>query len=144
MARHLVLALLLAVALPATATDYILPVFAFHVPGEGGSTWTSEVYVTNAGPNPAVIYERSLIGRTTGAPPCLPLVQPSLVVDPYTTEVWPIEALALGIGCPETAAGALTFSSEEKVEIGSRIVNTKGSTIPPGLLRGFDRHRNGQ
>lgn len=137
MFRRSVLLSILFIALPAGATDYILPVFALRVPGEGGSLWTSEVWVTNPGSTPVTVREGPLIGRTTGAPPCLPLVQPSLEVEPYSTKVWPIGELALGIGCPQTAAGALRFSSDSEVAIGSRIVNTQDVAVPPGSLQGF-------
>lgn len=138
MLRRFILTAVLLVTLPAGAADYILPVFALRVPGEGGSVWTSEVWVTNPGPNLVRVYEGGLIGRTTGAPPCLPIVQPSLTLAAHSTQVWSTGELSIGIGCPETAAGALRFHSEGPLQIASRIVNTRGNAIPPdGPLRGF-------
>lgn len=137
MARWFLLVTVVVFAVSVSASEQILPVFALNVSGEGGSLWTSEVTVTNPGPATVVVHQRSFVGRTTGAPPCLPIVPPFLSVEPHSTRVWPAGELALGLGCPDTAAGALSFFSEGDVVIRSRVVNTHGDEQPAGPLRGF-------
>ncbi|MBI2215633.1 MAG: hypothetical protein HYU52_18450 [Acidobacteria bacterium] len=137
MARLSLFAMLVLSAISAGAAEHVLPVFALNVEGVGGSLWNSEVMVTNRGPVAIVVHERSLIGWTSGGVPCLPIVQPFLTVEPHSTKVWSSGELALGLGCPESAAGALSFFSESDVVIRSRIVNTHDSEVPVGPLRGF-------
>jgi hypothetical protein len=131
-------ALLLFIGAPAIAGDYVLPVFALRIPGKDGSTWTSEVYVSNSAPQRVIVHEGTILpGRITGTPPCLPVV-PTLDVPPRTTLLWQPSTLALGLGCPEFALGGLGFSSDGEVVISSRMVNVPaGDKGAPAPLHGL-------
>lgn len=124
MTRQLAVALLLAVsASPVFGDEILLPVFAHNMADGKEAAWSSEVYVTNRGPEEARVTLGSFLpGRIDDKPPCQTLLQPFIVVPPESTVLWRTGEINIGIGCHEFAAGGLLFHSDRPVSITSRMV----------------------
>lgn len=121
----------LAVAVTSTggaaAEEILLPGFAYTLSGQGGNLWTSEVFVTNLGPETATIRLVGFLpGRWRMSHPCVPPDEIALEVPPHVTVHWPAVHLAQILGCVEWAVGALVLESDEPVAVASRMVNERG------------------
>ena len=142
--KSLVLSVLvLAAAATATAGDVILPTFAWNNAGKGANNWSSEVYLTNPGPEAIrVTLEDVYVGKIKEmTPPCLHPSPVRLDVPAYSTVAWTAASIAIGLGCPEWALVGLRLSSESFFVVNSRMVNTftSQSTSTERLLTGLSQ-----
>lgn len=143
-AKSVVLSVLvLAVAATALAGDVILPTFAWNNAGKGVNNWSSEVYLTNPGPEAirvtlADVYVGKIKEMT---PPCLHPSPVRVDVPAYSTVAWTAASIAIGLGCPEWALVGLRLSSEGHFVVNSRMVNTfaSQSTSTERLLTGLSQ-----
>ncbi len=137
-----VLLLLVATAV-ATAADaeeaYVLPVFAYHLPGVGDNLWSSEIYLSNPGDEArSVRIGEFLPGRMTVPVPCGPPQGVPREVPPLSTIVWTAADIAVELGCASEAVGALEFTSDGVLVIASRMVNEQSVPAAGGsLISGF-------
>ncbi|MEW6338746.1 MAG: hypothetical protein ACOY3Y_19095 [Acidobacteriota bacterium] len=134
------LALLLATAaVGAGAEDFVLPAFAWHLPGSADNRWTSEVYVTNPTSVPASLTVGApILGRQKLIHACLPPTV-TVPIEPLSTAVVPAFNVAVALGCPDEFVGGLILQADEWLVINSRMTNERGAggDDPQGLLTGF-------
>lgn len=117
------------------AEDYLLPGFAWHLPGKALNTWTSELYLTNTDSAPAVVVPAGLLsGRSRNEHPCLPFIRP-LEIGPHATVLVTAEQLSRDLGCFDQLVGGLVLSGPAGIVIGSRMINHLAGAV--GLLSGF-------
>ena len=143
-ARYSLLFVVLAVvATSVLAGDVILPTFAWNNAGKGVNNWSSEVYLTNPGPEAirvtlADVYVGKIKEMT---PPCLHPSPVRVDVPAYSTVAWKAANIAIGLGCPESALVGLLLSSEGYFVVNSRMVNTfaSQSTSVEKLLTGLSQ-----
>lgn len=138
-ALNLVAAAVLVTA-PAAADNLVLPVFAHNVKGIGGARWSSELYLTNPGPQPVQVTLASFLPGEIGKPtPCDLFMPPTRVVPPRSAVVWTSAGLATDLGCASSALGALVLSADGLVHVTSRMVNHADMAEQPayGLLTGY-------
>ena len=146
MIRHLLLSILLILtALPAAATELVLPVFALNLEGRAGEIWSSEVYLTNPGDQPVQVeIARFLPGNIYKPAPCDFFMAPTRVVPPQSATVWTAAGIATDLGCAESARGGLVLRADGPVHITSRLVNRAGmsddedSTVLSGRGEAFE------
>ena len=126
--RHLLLWMILALtALPAAATELVLPVFALNLEGRSGEIWSSEVYLTNPGDQPVQVeIARFLPGNINKPAPCDFFMAPTRVVPAHSATVWTAAGLATDLGCAESARGGLVLRADGPVHVTSRLVNRAG------------------
>ena len=120
--------------------EYVLPAFAYHLPGVDENLWSSEVYISNPSSIPAnVRLNEFLPGRMVVPVPCLPPQGIPREVPPFTTIVWPARDVAHEMGCATEMVGGLTFAADRRVSIVSRMVNEKVELQPieEGFIPGF-------
>ena len=120
--------------------EYVLPAFAYHLPGVDENLWSSEVYISNPSSIPAnVRLGEFLPGRMVVPVPCLPPQGIPREVPPFTTIVWPARDVAHEMGCATEMVGGLIFSADRTVSIVSRMVNEKVELKPveEGFIPGF-------
>lgn len=137
MTRKTVLFLLVGVLIGhlVAAADYLLPGFAWHLPGKAFNTWTSELYVTNTDSAPAEVLAAGLLsGRSRNEHPCLPVIRP-LEIPPHSTVLVTAEQLSRDLGCFDQLVGGLVFSGPTGIVIGSRMINHLAGDF--GLLSGL-------
>ncbi|MGV8040074.1 MAG: hypothetical protein AB2L07_08350 [Thermoanaerobaculaceae bacterium] len=134
-AKSLVLSVLvLAVAATALAGDVILPTFAWNIPGKGGNNWSSEVYLTNPGPEAIqVTLTGVFVGKLKESHPCLPPSPVVLNVPAYSTAGWVAARIAMDLGCPDYALAGLLLRSDDLFVVNSRMVNTRAVPDPEAL-----------
>jgi hypothetical protein len=146
MIRHLLLLIfLILTALPAAATELVLPVFALNLEGRAGDIWSSEVYLTNPGDQPVQVeIARFLPGNIDKPAPCDFFMAPTRVVPPQSATVWTAAGIATDLGCAESARGGLVLRADGPVHITSRLVNRAGmsddedSTVLSGRGEAFE------
>ena len=146
MIRHLLfLIFLILTALPAAATELVLPVFALNLEGRAGDIWSSEVYLTNPGDQPVQVeIARFLPGNIDKPAPCDFFMAPTRVVPPQSATVWTAAGIATDLGCAESARGGLVLRADGPVHITSRLVNHAGmsddedSTVLSGRGEAFE------
>jgi len=146
MIRHLLfLIFLILTALPAAATELVLPVFALNLEGRAGDIWSSEVYLTNPGDQPVQVeIARFLPGNIDKPAPCDFFMAPTRVVPPQSATVWTAAGIATDLGCAESARGGLVLRADGPVHITSRLVNRAGmsddedSTVLSGRGEAFE------
>jgi len=126
--RTLLLWMILALtALPVSAAELVLPVFALNLEGRSGDLWSSEVYLTNPGDQPVQVeIARFLPGNINKPAPCDIFMAPTRVVPPQSATVWTAAGLATDLGCAESARGGLVLRADGPVHITSRLVNRAG------------------
>jgi len=137
----------------AVAGDYVVPAFAYNLPGHAKNVWTTELYISNPGSttvlvNPAVV----LKGRLVAPHPCLPPIRP-LEVPPHSSVVWTSAEIAFQLGCAEEIVGALLLHADGEVAIDSRMVNVSGQfgevpqdpseEVPEIILAGYSQQMPG-
>lgn len=143
------LAVVMAGAGVAGAADYVLPAFAYNLPGHGKNLWTTELYISNPGSetvlvDPPVVLE----GRLEVPDPCVPPVRP-LEVPPHASVVWNSEEIAFQLGCAVEVVGALLLHADGDLVVDSRMVNVSGefvegdSEVPQIILAGFSQQMPG-
>ncbi len=134
----------------ASAAEYIVPAFAYNLPGHAKNVWTTELYISNPG-NETILVDspRVLEGRLVVPRPCLPLVRP-LEVPAHSSVVWTSEEIALQLGCAVEIVGALLLHSDGEMVVDSRMVNVSGEfggegtgEIPEIILAGFSQQMPG-
>jgi hypothetical protein len=144
--KKIVVVFTIAVLLPlATATaqenfEYVLPAFAYHLPGVGDNFWSSETYISNPSSVPAMVrLVEFLPGKILPPERCLPPQGIPREVPPFTTILWPARDVAFEMGCATEMVGGLVFSSDRTVSIVSRMVNEKVQDSPAsvGFIPGF-------
>jgi hypothetical protein len=118
---------------------YVLPVFAYHLPGVGDNLWSSEIYVSNPGvASRSVRLGEFLPGRMTVPVPCGRPQGVPREVPPLSTIIWSAADIAVELGCATEAVGALEFSADGPLVIASRMVNEQGVPEAAGtLISGF-------
>jgi hypothetical protein len=128
MLRHILIAsTAIILALPAAAGELVLPVFAHNLQGRDGTTWSSEIYLTNPGDQPVLVeIDRFLPGRIDKPTPCDLFMPPTRVVPPQSAAVWTAAGLATDLGCAESARGGLVLRADGPVHITSRLVHLPG------------------
>ncbi|HPC84283.1 MAG TPA: hypothetical protein P5234_11340 [Thermoanaerobaculaceae bacterium] len=127
-------ALVAAMAATAMAGDVILPTFAWNIPGKGGNNWSSEVYLTNPGPQAIqVTLAGVFIGRIKESHPCLPPSPVVVEVPAYSTHGWVAARLAMDLGCPDYVLAGLLLRSEGLFVVNSRMINTRAVPSPEAL-----------
>ena len=144
--RHLLLCLIFVLtALPAAATELVLPVFALNVGGRSGAVWSSEIYLTNPGEQPVQVeIARFLPGDIEKPTPCDFFMAPTRVVPAHSATVWTAAGLATDLGCAESARGGLVLRADGPVHVTSRLVNREGmegdedSNVLSGRGEAFD------
>ncbi len=149
-----VLAVTLMAALTgiAGAADYVVPAFAYNLPGHGKNLWTTELYISNPG-GETVLVDPPLVleGRLVVPHPCLPPVRP-LEVPARSSVVWTSEEIAYQLGCAEEIVGALLLHSNGDLVVDSRMVNVLGEfvegdeneeEVPEIILAGFSQQMPG-
>jgi hypothetical protein len=120
--------------------EYVLPAFAYHLPGVGQNFWSSETFISNPSSVPAMVrLGEFLPGKIVNPIPCYPPQGIPREVPPFTTIVWPARDVAFEMGCAEEMVGGLIFSSDRPVSIVSRMVNerVKDSPVEEGFIPGF-------
>ena len=129
--RHILLwTILVLSALPVTATELVLPVFALNLEGRLGDLWSSEIYLTNPGDQPVQVeIARFLPGNISKPTPCDYFMAPTRVVPAYSATVWTAAGLATDLGCAESARGGLVLRADGPVHVTSRLVNRAGMEI---------------
>jgi len=146
MIRHLLLLIfLILTALPAAATELVLPVFALNLEGRAGDIWSSEVYLTNPGDQPVQVeIARFLPGNIEKPAPCDFFMAPTRVVPPQSATVWTAAGIATDLGCAESARGGLVLRADGPIHVTSRLVNRAGmsddedSTVLSGRGEAFE------
>jgi hypothetical protein len=114
-------------ALPAAATELVLPVFALNLEGRSGEIWSSEVYLTNPGDQPVQVeIARFLPGNISKPTPCDFFMAPTRVVPAHSATVWTAAGLATDLGCAESARGGLVLRADGPLHVTSRLVNRAG------------------
>jgi hypothetical protein len=132
------LLLTVAVAVPAVAGEYVLPILALQWPGKADNQWSSEIFLTNPGPSTVMVSNgRFLPGTLKVDVPCYPPIAAFHLVSPYSTIMLSTWTLDLDLQCPIAALGAMAFDANGPVVISSRLVNTRGLTPSAGVLSGL-------
>lgn len=136
----LMVVVVLAGASAVVAEEILLPGYAYRLGGQGGNLWTSEVFVTNLGPETTTArLVDILVGSVTITNPCVPPDEITLEIPPYATVPWPAIRLREHLGCPDSLVGALVIESSGPIVVDSRMVNSRSgtSTGPAGLPAGW-------
>jgi hypothetical protein len=138
-------AILACAALPVSAGELVLPVFALNLEGRAGDVWSSEIYLTNPGDQPVQVeIARFLPGNINKPAPCDFFMAPTRVVPPYSAMIWTASGLATDLGCAESARGGLVLRADGPVHVTSRMVNVsgadqdQGSTVLTGRGEAFE------
>ncbi|NOZ93237.1 MAG: hypothetical protein GXP47_00660 [Acidobacteria bacterium] len=142
-------AVVMVLAGGAGAADYVLPAFAYNLPGHGKNLWTTELYISNPGSetvlvDPPVVLE----GRLVVPHPCVPPVRP-LEVPPHASVVWSSEEIAFQLGCAVEVVGALLLHADGDLVVDSRMVNVSGEfvegdgEVPQIILAGYSQQMPG-
>jgi hypothetical protein len=141
----LVSMILVLTALPAAASELVLPVFALNIEGRSGDLWSSEIYLTNPGNQPVQVeLARFLPGNINKPTPCDFFMAPTRVVPAQSAVVWTAAGLATDLGCAESARGGLVLRADGPIHVTSRLVNLagmddeEGSTVLSGLGEAFE------
>lgn len=138
---------LLLTAGAAAAGDYVVPAFAFNLQGHGKNLWTSEIYLANPGQSPVIVDPPSVLQGRIVLPDqtCLPPLR-QLVVAPHSSLVWKAEDIAREMGCALEIVGALEFTTDGPLSVGSRMINrgdvSSGSAVAVPLS-GFSQELPG-
>ncbi len=120
--------------------EYVVPAFAYHLPGVGENLWSSEIYISNPSNVAANVRLGDFLpGWIVEPRPCLPPQGIPREVPPLTTILWPARDVAFELGCATEVVGALTFTADREVSIVSRMVNEKVEQTPVevGFIPGF-------
>jgi hypothetical protein len=126
--RILPVMILVLAAIPAVASEIVLPVFALNLEGRSGSRWSSEIYLTNPGEQPVLVeLARFLPGDISKPTPCDLFMPPTRVVPPQSATVWTANGLATDLGCADSARGGLVLRADGPVHVTSRLVNHGGA-----------------
>jgi len=140
MKRILVIAALLVglAVVQAHAGEILLPVFTYAWPGFAGNLWYSEISLVNPTAAPIVVDPPTFLGGTIVVPfPCLPPLRQT-TVPPHSTVVWRPWDVAMDLGCPSRAVGALLLFADGPLVVDSRVTNVGEGLLPDeGPLRGF-------
>lgn len=141
----LIWTILVCAALPISAGELVLPVFALNLEGRAGDVWSSEIYLTNPGDQPVQVeIARFLPGNINKPAPCDFFMAPTRVVPPYSATIWTASGLATDLGCAESARGGLVIRADGPVHVTSRMVNVSeadedhGSSVLTGRGEAFD------
>jgi hypothetical protein len=122
-----ILSVCLLTALPASAGELVLPVFALNLEGQNGELWSSEIYLTNPGNQPVQVeMARFLPGNINKPAPCDFFMAPTRVVPSHSATVWTAAGLATDLGCAESARGGLVLRADGPIHVTSRFVNLAG------------------
>jgi hypothetical protein len=131
----------------AVAGDYVVPAFAFNLRGQSKNLWTSEIYLANPGQSPVIVDPPTVLRGRVVLPQqtCLPPMR-QLVVAPHSSLVWKAEDIAREMGCAVEIVGALEFTTDGPLSVGSRMINraevSSGSTAT-SPLSGFSQELPG-
>jgi hypothetical protein len=144
--RHQLLWLVLVLsAMPSTAAEIVLPIFALNLEGRAGNLWRSEIYLTNPGDQPVQVeLARFLPGAISKPTPCDLFMPPTRVVPAHSAVVWTAAGLATDLGCAESARGGLVLRADGPIHVTSRLVNLasrsqeEGSTFLSGRGESFE------
>jgi len=135
----------LLAALPSTAGELVLPVFALNLDGHRGDRWSSEIYLTNPGDQPILVeISMFLPGNIEKSTPCDLFMSPTRVVPPQSATVWTAAGLATDLGCADSARGGLVLRADGPLHVTSRLVNLRESekgnpgTVLSGRGEAFD------
>jgi hypothetical protein len=126
-------------ALPGSAGELLLPVFAHNVRGGHGSTWSSEIYLTNPGAQAVQVTLSGFLPGTLKRPmPCDHFVPLTRVLPPHSSVIWTASGLATDLGCAESALGGLLLDADGEIHVTSRTANHGSPDQEPyhGLLVG--------
>ncbi len=129
----------------ARAEDFVVPAFAFNLPGHGKNLWTSEVYLANPGDQPVLVETPVVLEGRLGVPrPCLPPIH-QLEVPAASSIVWRAEDIAIDLGCAEEIVGALLITADGPLAVSSRMINRISPTTSEGpvFLSGFSQELPG-
>jgi len=111
--------------------EYVLPAFAYHLPGVEQNFWSSETFISNPSSIPAMVRLGEFFpGKAVAPNPCLPPQGIPREVPPFTTIVWPSRDIAYELGCVTELVGGLSFVADRPVSIASRMVNEKVEVRP--------------
>jgi hypothetical protein len=140
--RIALVVLLVLAATSATASDVLLPTFAWNIAGNGTNNWSSEIYLTN--PGAAAISVRlaaTYVGRIQDRHPCMPPDPVTIAVPAYSTRGWVGSQIWRDMGCPDFIVAGLLLHAEAPFIVNSRMVNTFGppSTSTASLVSGLSQ-----
>jgi len=127
------------------AEDFVVPAFAFNLPGHGKNLWTSEIYLANPTDRPVLVETPVVLeGRLVVPRPCLPPIR-QLEVPAASSVVWKAEDIAVDLGCAQEIVGALMFRADGPLAVSSRMINRGGleTTMALTLLSGFSQELPG-
>jgi len=124
MVRFLVIVLVFLAAGMAAGETYLLPVVAYQLPGHAGNLWSSELYLSNGGPEEVTVTLGGLIpGQRLPPEPCPTFAPVIRRVPAHSTVLWSAAELGPDIGCATLALGALILDATAPIDISSRLVN---------------------
>jgi hypothetical protein len=134
-ARNVVLGILLGIAATsALAADVLLPTFAWNIAGKGANRWSSEVYITNPGPEAITVHLADMfVGRILNSNPCMPPTPVRIEVPAYSTKGWVGNRIWLDLGCPDFIVAGLLLRAQAPFVVNSRMVNTFVAPSPDSL-----------
>lgn len=134
------LAVMAALAAAQTG-EVVIPVVAWDAHGVGSNRWSTEVYLSNTGPQSAqVTVAAALPLRVVQQTPCLPPVAP-FQVPAYTTRVVTAAELNRYLGCPGQFVGGLVLEARAGIVVSTRMTNHKalGQAPEEELLQGLSQ-----
>ncbi len=147
--------LLVACALAggAAASEIVVPVFAYNLPGHSRNLWTTELYLSNPTSETILVDPPVVLEGSLSIPnPCYPPVRPK-EVPPYSSVVWTAEEIAFDLGCATRVIGALLLTADGPLVVDSRVVNVSGEYVigeggeeelPEVILTGFSQQMPGR
>ncbi len=136
-------ALVVFVAAQAAAQtgEVVIPVVAWDAHGVGSNRWSTEMYLSNTGPQTAqVTVAAALPLRVVRQTPCMPPVAPFQVAA-YTTRVVTAAELNRYLGCPGQFVGGLVLETPTGIVVSTRMTNHKvlGQAPEEELLQGLSQ-----
>jgi len=122
----------------SAAEVQVLPVVAHEAPGAAGNRWSSELYLSNDGPDEVTVTMGGLLpGRRLPPEPCSTFAPVQRKVPAHSTVLWSAAELGPDIGCATFVLGGLTLDANGPIRITSRLVNHRGhDPVPQRPLHG--------
>ncbi len=134
----------LFVASQAIAGQVLLPVFAHALPGASGNLWYTEVSLINPTQQTITVDPPVFLpGTMQITHPCLPPAR-QVEVPAESTVIWKPWDIAMELGCPDSAVGALLISADGPLVVTGRMTNVRDeAATETGPLEGFGQTIDG-
>jgi len=137
--RLLIILILVVPALPGTAEELILPVFALNSANPDGSRSSTEVYLVNTTSEPVqVAVDGLLLGKVRRSASCGQFMSQTHVVPPESAVLLTASGIASDLDCADEVLGALTLHADGELRVTGRVVRHAdlGEGTPVGILSG--------